>query len=121
MFFKIAVRNIRAYKKRSIITVILLACTTALLVFATAYMDGSHDRMIRSSVEIYPGYVQITHSDFRDSPSLENLSGRHTLPKDTKRRHYIHQPLGPPSRRHRRVPRVLARRQPGRLCGQALS
>lgn len=73
MFFKIAVRNIRAYKKRSIITVILLACTTALLVFATAYMDGSHERMIRSSVEIYPGYVQITHRDFRDSPSLENL------------------------------------------------
>jgi ABC-type lipoprotein release transport system permease subunit len=73
MYFKIAVRNIRAYAKRSIITVTLLACTTALLVFATAYMDGSHDRMIQSSVEIYPGYVQITQRDFRDSPSLEHL------------------------------------------------
>ena len=73
MYLRMAVRNIRAYKKRSLITVILLACTTALLVFATAYMDGSHDRMIQSSVEIYPGYVQITHRDFRDSPSLEHL------------------------------------------------
>ncbi|MBU0909388.1 MAG: ABC transporter permease, partial [Proteobacteria bacterium] len=73
MFFKIAIRNIFAYRKRSIITVILLACTTALLVFATAYMDGSHGRLIQSSVEIYPGYVQITHQGFRENPSLENL------------------------------------------------
>lgn len=73
MFFKIAVRNIFAYKKRSIITVILLACTTALLVFSSAFMDGSHARMIQNSVEIYPGYVQITHRDFRENPSLENL------------------------------------------------
>lgn len=73
MFFKIAVRNIFAYSKRSIITVLLLSCTTALLVFSTAYMDGSHGRMIQSSVEIYPGYVQITHKGFRDNPSLENL------------------------------------------------
>jgi len=73
MFFKIAVRNILAYRKRSIITVLLLSCTTALLVFATAYMDGSHARLIQSSVEIYPGYVQITHPGFRDNPSLENL------------------------------------------------
>ncbi|RJX28891.1 MAG: FtsX-like permease family protein [Desulfurivibrio sp.] len=73
MFFKIAVRNIFAYAKRSIITVLLLACTTALLVFASAYMDGSHARLIQSSVEIYPGYIQITHHGFRDNPSLENL------------------------------------------------
>jgi len=73
MFFKIAVRNIFAYRKRSIITVILLTCTTALLVFATAYMDGSHARLIQSSVEIYPGYLQITHKGFRENPSLENL------------------------------------------------
>lgn len=73
MFFKIAVRNIFAYARRSIITVLLLACTTAMLVFASAYMDGSHARLIQSSVEIYPGYVQITHHGFRDNPSLENL------------------------------------------------
>jgi ABC-type lipoprotein release transport system permease subunit len=73
MFFKIAIRNIFAYRKRSIITVLLLASTTALLVFATAYMDGSHARLIQSSVEIYPGYVEITHKGFRENPSLENL------------------------------------------------
>jgi len=73
MICKIAVRNIFAYRKRSVITVILLTCTTALLVFATAYMDGSHARLIQSSVEIYPGYIQITHKGFRENPSLENL------------------------------------------------
>lgn len=73
MFFKIAARNIRANKKRSIITVILLTLTTAMLVFSSAWMDGSHSRMLESSVEIYPGYIQITNKDFRENPSLENL------------------------------------------------
>jgi len=73
MFLKIAVKNIRAYKKRSVVTVLLTTVTTALLVFSTAWMDGSHNKMIENSVEIYPGYLQITHKDFRDSPSFDNL------------------------------------------------
>ncbi len=73
MFLKIAVKNIRAYKKRSIVTVLLTTVTTALLVFSSAWMDGSHGKMIENSVEIYPGYLQITQADFRDSPSYDNL------------------------------------------------
>ena len=70
---KIALRNISAYKKRTIVTVLLTTATTALLVFATAWQDGSHQEMIKNAVEIYPGYIQVTNKDFRDKPSFDHL------------------------------------------------
>lgn len=73
IYLSIALKNVRANKKRAAITILLGTVTTALLVFASAFMDGSHNQMIRSSVEIYPGYLQITHKDFRESPSYDNL------------------------------------------------
>ena len=73
MYLSIALKNLRANKKRAFITILLITVTTALLVFASAFTDGSHKQMIRSAVEIYPGYLQITHKDFRETPSYENL------------------------------------------------
>ncbi len=73
MLIKFALRNIIAYKKRTIVTLLLTSITTALLVFSTAWMDGSHQTMIKNAVEIYPGYIQITGKDFRDNPSLDHL------------------------------------------------
>lgn len=69
----IAVKNIRANRKRTVITILLCTMTTGLLVFSSAWMDGSHQQMIKSAVEIYPGYLQITQKDFRDNPSYEHL------------------------------------------------
>lgn len=73
MFVNFAIKNIRVYRNRSLVTILLTTMTTALLVFATAFMDGSHGKMLQNAVEIYPGYVQVTHKDFRDKPSLDNL------------------------------------------------
>ena len=73
MLFKFAIRNITAYKKRSIVTILLTSITTALLVFSSAWMDGSHYTMIKNAVEIYPGYIQITGKEFRTNPSLDHL------------------------------------------------
>jgi len=70
---KLALRNISAYKKRTIVTVLLTTLTTGLLVFSTAWMDGSHNTMIKNAVEIYPGYIQITKREFRDKPSYDHL------------------------------------------------
>jgi ABC-type lipoprotein release transport system permease subunit len=69
----IAWRNVQANKKRSAVTIILIMVTTALLVYSSAFMDGSHRKMIQTAVEIYPGYLQITHQDFRENPSYDNL------------------------------------------------
>ena len=73
MFFKLALRNITAYKKRSIVTALLTSITTALLIFSSAWMDGSHYTMIKNAVEIYPGYIQITGKEFRANPSYDHL------------------------------------------------
>ncbi len=70
---KMALRNIAAYKKRTIVTVLLTSLTTALLVFASAWNDGSHQTMIRNAVEIYPSYIQITGREFREKPSYDHL------------------------------------------------
>ena len=73
MLIQLALRNITAYKKRSIVTVLLTTVTTCLLIFSTAWMDGSHKTMIENGVEIYPGYLQITGKEFRDAPSYDHL------------------------------------------------
>jgi ABC-type lipoprotein release transport system permease subunit len=73
LLLKFAIRNVFSYKKRSIITILLGAVSTALLVFTTAWMEGSHQQMIKSAVEIYSGYIQVTDRKFREAPSLEHL------------------------------------------------
>ena len=73
MFIQLAIRNVLAYRKRSVITLLLGAVSTALLVFSSAWMDGSHQQMIKNAVEIYSGYIQITGEKFRKSPSFEHL------------------------------------------------
>lgn len=73
MLLRLAVRNVFAHKKRSIITLLLGSVSTALLVFASAWMDGSHQQMIKNAVEIYSGYIEITGAEFRKSPSYEHL------------------------------------------------
>lgn len=73
MFVHFALRNIRAYRNRSLVTIVLTTLTTAMLIFSSAFQDGSHHKMLQNAVEIYPGYLQITHRDFRAKPSLDNL------------------------------------------------
>lgn len=36
-------------------------------------MEGSHRQMIRSAVEIYPSYLQITGNGYRDEPGVDRL------------------------------------------------
>lgn len=70
---EVALRNIKRNKGRSIVTIILSAFATAVLIFSTALMDGEHKVFLKSAVELYPGYIQVTHKDFKDEPGLENI------------------------------------------------
>lgn len=73
MLLRLAQRNVFANKERSVITMLLGVVSTALLVFSSAWMDGSHQQMIKNAVEIYSGYIQITGAKFRNSPRFEHL------------------------------------------------
>lgn len=73
ILLKMAFRELLTHKKRSIITLLLSGFSTALFIFANALNDGSHEQMIRSSVEVYPGYIQITEKDFEEEPNFDHL------------------------------------------------
>lgn len=70
---KMAWRELLTHKKRSLITLALSAFGTALFIFANALNDGSHSQLIRSSVEVYPGYMQVSNRAFEDNPSFDHL------------------------------------------------
>lgn len=71
--FSIALKSIRANKSFSIVTILLTAFSTAILIFTSTLMDGEHKTMLKNAVEVYPGYIEITHKNFRDMPSYDNL------------------------------------------------
>jgi ABC-type lipoprotein release transport system permease subunit len=73
ILFKMAVRELMTHKKRSIVTLALSTFSTALFIFANALNNGSHNQIIRSSVEIYPGYMQVSNRAFEENPSYDNL------------------------------------------------
>jgi len=70
---KLAIRNTMTHGNRSVVTLLLGVVSTALLVFSSAWMEGSHQQMIRNAVEIYPGYIQITAAQFRKNPGSDHL------------------------------------------------
>lgn len=73
ILLKMAFRELITHKKRSIVTILLSVFSTALFIFVNALNNGSHNQLIRSSVEIYPGYMQITAREFEDEPSFDHL------------------------------------------------
>ncbi|MFA6187646.1 MAG: FtsX-like permease family protein [Sulfuricurvum sp.] len=73
ILFTMAWRELITHKKRSIVTLLLSAFSTALFIFVNALNNGSHNQLIRSSVEVYPGYMQVTEGEFEDNPNFDNL------------------------------------------------
>lgn len=73
ILFKMALRQLMTHKKRSLVTLLLSTFSTALFIFVDALHTGSHDQLVRSSVEVYPGYLQVTNRAFEDNPNFDNL------------------------------------------------
>ena len=73
MIRSLAWRNVKRSRRRSVITAILSIMTTTLFIFYVSMMDGSYGKIFKDSVEIYPGYIQVTHKDYRDEPSNDHL------------------------------------------------
>ena len=73
MLFSIAWRNVLRARRRTLITLSLSTISTAFFIFYVSMMDGSYAKIFRDSVEIYPGYIQITQKGYRDDPGYEHL------------------------------------------------
>lgn len=64
--FSLALKNILFYKGRSITTFILTFVSALLFVVFVAFMDGAHESMLKSSLKIYTGGVEIYKKGYRD-------------------------------------------------------
>ena len=62
--WKLAIRNILRNKRRTLLTMLLISMTLAILIFTDGYMKAMADVMIRSATRLYPGDGQIHHVDY---------------------------------------------------------
>lgn len=77
--FKLALKNILFYKGRSIATVLLTFVSTMLFVVYVSMMDGSHKSMLKNSLKIYTGAIEIYRKGYRD------IGGNEYLIQDVKK------------------------------------
>lgn len=73
MFFSLALKNILASKGRTFTTFILSSFTTALFIVYIAFTDGSHEQIIKNSVEIYTGYAHISAKGYREESDYDHI------------------------------------------------
>lgn len=71
--FRFALKNILFYKGRSVTTFALTFISTMLFIVYVSMMDGSHDSMLKNSLKIYGGGIEIYHKDYRDIGGNEYL------------------------------------------------
>lgn len=62
--WKLALRNIRRNKRRTLLTILLISMTLAILIFTDGYMRAMTDVMVRSATRLYPGDGQIHHTEY---------------------------------------------------------
>jgi ABC-type lipoprotein release transport system permease subunit len=71
--FSLAVKNLLFYKGRTLTTFLLSLCSTVLFVVYVAFMDGSHESMLKNSLGIYSGAIQVMHEGQHENPSYDTL------------------------------------------------
>lgn len=71
--FKFALKNILFYKGRSVTTAVLTFVSTMLFIVFVSIQDGSHNFMLKNSLKIYTGAIEIYHKDYRDVGGNEYL------------------------------------------------
>ncbi|MDD3592733.1 MAG: ABC transporter permease [Sulfurovum sp.] len=71
--FSLALKNILFYKGRTLTTFLLSLCSTVLFVVYVAFMDGSHESMLKNSLSIYTGAIQVMHAGHYENPSYDTL------------------------------------------------
>lgn len=71
--FSLALKNLLFYKGRTLTTFLLSLCSTVLFVVYVAFMDGSHESMLKNSLSIYTGAIQVMQEGHHENPSYDTL------------------------------------------------
>ncbi len=72
MILKIAWNNLWRNYRRTIITVASVFFATFLALVMTSIQEGSYDQMIKNTVGMYSGYIQVQDTAYWEERSLEN-------------------------------------------------
>ena len=72
MLLQLAWRNVWRNKRRTIITVSSIFFAVLLALFMRSMQKGSYENMIRNSVELYSGYIQIHRQGYWEDKSINN-------------------------------------------------
>ena len=70
IFFSMAWRNIWRNRRRSILTVMVIALGITFNIFMRGIGDGFHEQMVDNSVRAGIGHIQIHRAGFHDDPGL---------------------------------------------------
>lgn len=73
MLLSIAWRNVIRARRRTIVTILLSSVTTLFFIFYVGLKEGAYTKFKQDSVEIYPGYIQVTGKGYRDNIDYDNL------------------------------------------------
>ncbi|WP_295419272.1 FtsX-like permease family protein [Sulfurovum sp.] len=73
MLLSLAFKNITKSKGRSVTTILLSTIATIFFIAYVALMDGSHQQIIKNSVEIYTGYAHVNLKGYREESDYGHL------------------------------------------------
>ncbi len=72
MNLRIAWRNLWRNRKRTLITVSLIALSVSLAVFMRSFQEGSYAKMIENAIGNFTGYVQVHQKEYWGDRSIDN-------------------------------------------------
>jgi len=70
--WRFAWRNIWRHPRRTVLTILAIAFGAALLVFSIGFQLGQYDLMIKGSVSIYQGLIQVQKEGYLDEPKMRS-------------------------------------------------
>lgn len=72
MIFELAWRNSWRQPRRTILSSLAIAFTSAFLIFMPSLQNGSYISMVENTLRLFDGYAEIQKSGYRDNPEIRN-------------------------------------------------
>lgn len=76
MIVAMAWRNLWRQPRRTLLSSLAIAFTSAFLVFMPSLQNGSYDAMIENTLRLYDGYAEIQQPGYLDDPEIRNSIGQ---------------------------------------------